>query len=102
DTRLEALKQQYFKGDDEKFQAQLDKDGLTVEQVRDQLRARMLSDKIYKAVIDKVKVTDAEIKAYYDSHKAQYQQPESREVRHIVVKKKALADELYAKLKNGA
>jgi foldase protein PrsA len=102
DTRLEALKQQYFKGDDEKFQAQLDKDGLTVEQIRDQLRARMLSDKIYQAVIDKVKVTDAEIKAYYDSHKAQYQQPESREVRHIVVKKKALADELYAKLKNGA
>jgi len=34
DTRLEALKQQYFKGDDEKFQAQLDKDGLTVEQIR--------------------------------------------------------------------
>ena len=102
DTRLEALKQQYFKGDDEKFQAQLDKDGLTVEQIRDQLRARMLSDKIYKSVIDKVKVTDAEIKAYYDNHKAQYMQPESREVRHIVVKKKALADELYAKLKNGA
>jgi parvulin-like peptidyl-prolyl isomerase len=102
DTRLEALKQQYFKGDDEKFQAQLDKDGLTVEQIRDQLRARMLSDKIYKSVIDKVKVTDAEIKAYYDNHKAQYVQPESREVRHILVKKKALADELYAKLKNGA
>ena len=88
DTRLEALKQQYFKGDEEKFQAQLDKDGLTVEQIRDQLRARMLSDKIYKSVIDKVKVTDAEIKAYYDNHKAQYMQPESREVRHIVVKKK--------------
>ncbi len=102
DTRLEALKQQYFKGDDEKFQAQLDKDGLTVEQIRDQLRARMLSDKIYKSVIDKVKVTDAEIKAYYENHKAQYMQPESREVRHILVKKKALADELYAKLKNGA
>jgi parvulin-like peptidyl-prolyl isomerase len=102
DTRLDALKQQYFKGDDEKFQAELDKQGLTVEQVRDQLRARMLSDKIYKAVIDKVKVTDAEIKAYYDNHKAQYMQPESREVRHILVKKKALADELYTKLKNGA
>ena len=102
DTRLEALKQQYFKGDDEKFQAQLDKDGLTVQQIRDQLRARMLSDKIYKSVIDKVKVTDADIQAYYDNHKAQYMQPESREVRHILVKKKALADELYAKLKNGA
>ena len=102
DTRLNALKQQYFKGDDEKFQAALDKQGLTVEQVRDQLRARLLSDKIYKAVIGKVKVSDTEIKAYYDSHKAQYMQPESREVRHILVKKQALADEIYAKLKNGA
>jgi foldase protein PrsA len=102
DTRLDALKQQYFKGDDEKFQAELDKQGLTVEQVRDQLHARMLSDKIYQAIIDKVKVTDTEIKAYYDSHKAQFMQPESREVRHILVKKEALADEIYAKLKNGA
>jgi len=102
DTRLDALKQQYFKGDDDKFNAELEKQGLTIEQLREQLRARLLSDKIYSAVIKKVKVTDAEIKAYYDNHKAQYLQPESREVRHILVKKKALADELYAKLKNGA
>ena len=102
DTQLDALKQQYFKGDDDKFNAELEKQGLTIEQLREQLRARLLSDKIYSAVIKKVKVTDAEIKAYYDNHKAQYLRPESREVRHIVVKKKALADELYAKLKNGA
>ena len=102
DTRLDALKQQYFKGDEEKFTAELDKQGLTVEQLREQLRARLLSDKIYSAVIKKVKVTDAEIKAYYDNHKAQYLQPESREVRHILVKKKSLADGIYAKLKNGA
>ena len=102
DTRLEALKQQYFKGDEDKFNAELDKQGVTAEQLREQLRARVLSDKIYGAVIKKVKVTDAEIKAYYDNHKAQYLQPESREVRHILVKKKSLADELYTKLKNGA
>jgi foldase protein PrsA len=102
DTRLDALKQQYFKGDEDKFKAELDKQGLTVEQLREQLRARILSDKIYSAVIKKVKVTDAKIKAYYDNHKAQYLQPESRDVRHILVKKKSLADELYAKLKNGA
>jgi len=102
DTQLAALKQQYFPGDEEKFKAELDKQGLTVEQLREQLHARLLSDKIYNAVIKKVKVTDATIKAYYDNHKAQYLQPESREVRHILVKKRSLADELYAKLKNGA
>ena len=102
DTRLDALKQQYFPGDEDKFKAELDKQGLTVEQLREQLGARLLSNKIYNAVIKKVKVTDAEVKAYYDNHKAQYLQPESREVRHILVKKKSLADELYTKLKNGA
>ena len=102
DTQLAAFKQQYFQGDEKKFKAELDKQGLTVEQLHEQLRARLLSHKIYSAVIKKVKVTDAEIKAYYDNHKAQYLQPESREVRHILVKKRSLADELYAKLKNGA
>jgi foldase protein PrsA len=102
DTQIEAFKQQYFKGDDEKFKAELAKQGVTEEAVRNQLRAKALSEKIYNAVINKVHVTDADIKAYYDSHKAQFMQPESREVQHILVKKKALADELYAKLKHGA
>jgi foldase protein PrsA len=47
-------------------------------------------------------VTDAEIKAYYEKNKSQYEQPQSREVRHILVKKKALADRLYDKIKGGA
>jgi len=47
-------------------------------------------------------VTKDEIRAYYNSHKAQYQQPESREVRHILVQKKPLADQIYAQLKSGA
>ena len=102
DTRLAALKQQYFKGDDEKYQAELRKQGLTEESLRDQVRAKLLSDKLYSAITNKVKVTDADIKAYYDSHKAQFMQPESREVQHILVKTQALADELYAKLRNGA
>ena len=101
-TRLDALKQQYFKGDEEKFTTELEKQGLTEEALRDQLRAKLLSDKLYKAILDKVKVTDADIKAYYDSHKAQFMQPESREVQHILVKQKSLADEIYVKLKNGA
>jgi foldase protein PrsA len=101
-TQLDAYKQQYFKGDDDRYKAELVKQGVTDQQVRDRIRARLLSNKIYTAIINKVKVTDAKIKAYYESHKAQYLQPESREVRHILVKKESLADELYAKLKNGA
>jgi parvulin-like peptidyl-prolyl isomerase len=102
DTRLAALKQQYFKGDEEKYKTALEQQGLTEESLRDQMRAKLLSDKLYKVITDKVKVTEADIKAYYDSHEAQFMQPESREVEHILVKTKSLADEIYAKLKNGA
>jgi foldase protein PrsA len=102
DKQLEELKKQYFKGDDDKYQAELEKQGLTEEQLREQIKAKLLSDKIYAAVTKKATVSEQEIEAYYEKNKAQYEQPESREVRHILVKKKELADEIYAKLKNGA
>jgi foldase protein PrsA len=49
-----------------------------------------------------IKVTDGEIEDYYTSHKSQYGQPETRDVRHILVNSKSLADRLYAQLKGGA
>jgi len=49
-----------------------------------------------------VLVSDADIRAYYNSHKSQYGQPESRDVRHILVPSKSLANSLYAQLKAGA
>src|SRR5439155_18418571 len=55
-----------------------------------------------KALYAQVKVTDADISAYYVKHKSDYQQPQSREVRHILVKKKSLADKIYSDLKSGA
>ena len=100
--RLVDFKQQYFQGDEAKYKAALAQKGVTDQDVRDEISARILSEKIYKAVIGKVKVTDAEIKAYYEKNKAQFAQPESREVRHILVKKKALADKIYNQLKSGA
>ena len=61
-----------------------------------------LSDAVYKKVTADAKVTDAEAKAYYDSHSSQYTTPQTRVVRHILVKDKKLADKLYAQLKGGA
>jgi parvulin-like peptidyl-prolyl isomerase len=100
--RLDELKQQFFNGDEKKYQDELDKQGLTEEQVLKDLRARMLSEKIFEKVTSEVKVTDEDIQAYYDENKAQFEQPSSREVRHILVKTKAKADEIHSQLENGA
>jgi foldase protein PrsA len=101
-SQLASLKEQYFSGDEQKYQEELEKQGLTEEQLREQIESKLLSDKIYSAVTKKATVTDAEIKASYDKNKSQYQQPESRQVRHILVKNEALADEIHTKLENGA
>jgi foldase protein PrsA len=101
-ARLEQIQKQYFGGDKKKYEKQLKEQGLTDKQVRNDIRAQIVSEKIFAQVTKDVKVTDAEITKYYNENKAQYSQPESREVRHILVKQKAKADDLYEQLQDGA
>ncbi len=101
DDRLKQIKKQYFGGNEKKYQSQLKSQGLTEAQVRDDIKAQLLSEAIFKKVTTDVKVSDKEIKDYYAAHKSQYGQPESRDVRHILVNSKPLADKLYAQLKAG-
>jgi parvulin-like peptidyl-prolyl isomerase len=101
DKRLDELKEQFFEGDEKKYTAELEKQGLTDEQVRKDVRTRLLSERIFEEVTKDVKVTDEEIKTYYDENKTQFETPASREVRHILVKQKARADDLYRQLQNG-
>jgi parvulin-like peptidyl-prolyl isomerase len=102
ETELDKLKQQYFQGDEQKYSAELAKQGLTDEDVRNELRTRVLTNKIFEAVTKKVTVSDADIKAYYEKNPTQYQQPASREVRHILVKTEALAQKLHDQIQGGA
>jgi len=101
DKRLTQIKKQYFGGSDPKYRKQLKAQGLTEAQVRDDIRAQLISEGIFKKVTNNVKVTDADAKAYYTSHLSQYSQPESRDVRHILVNSKKLADDIEGQLKSG-
>lgn len=100
--RLDELKEQFFQGDQKKYEEELERQGLTEQQVRDEIRSRVLSEKIYNSVTKSVKVTDQAIQAYYKKNEAQFEQPESREVRHILVKSKAKSQDIYRQLQNGA
>ena len=102
EDRLEQIKKQYFGGDKKKYEAQLKEQGLTDAQVRTDIRSQIVSEKISAQVTKGLKVTDKEIETYYNKNKAQYAQPESRDVRHILVKTKKQADDLHAQLKGGA
>jgi peptidyl-prolyl cis-trans isomerase C len=87
DKRIEEYKKERHKGSDEKFRAELKQQGLTEDQ-----------EAIYNKVTADVKVTDKDIRDYYDKNKSQYGTPETRLVRHVLVKQKALADRLYGQL----
>jgi parvulin-like peptidyl-prolyl isomerase len=100
--QIDQIKQQYFGGNEQAFQAQLKQQGFTLPLLKLYQRGNLLSDRIYKKVTSSVKVSDADIQKYYNENKAQYQTAASRDVRHILVSSKKQADDLEKQLKNGA
>ena len=102
DKRLDELKQQYFGGDQAQFDTQIEEQGLTLDQVKADVRAQIVSEKLFEAVTKDVAVADEDVRKYYDDNEELFKQPETRDVRHILVKKKAKAAEIYAELLNGA
>jgi len=101
DDRLKQVKQQYFGGKEDEFQKNLKSQGLTVAEVRSEIESQLLSEKIYAKVTEDVKVTDSEVEDYYNKKKADYKVAASRDVRHILVAKKARADDIHSQLGNG-
>lgn len=117
--RLKQIKKQYFNNSDAAYQKQLKQQGLTEQEVESDIKDQLISQALYDKVTAGVKVSDADIQKYYNAHIQQYQQPESRTVRHILIsvcgpsspqgskclpdaKAKAKANQLYDQIKAGA
>ncbi|MGL6279741.1 MAG: peptidylprolyl isomerase [Gaiella sp.] len=91
-----------FGGDRAKLDAQLKEQGYTQEAFKTDVRAQVLSEGIVAQLTKDAKVTPADVKAYYAANKAQFTVAESRDVRHILVKTKAQADDVVQQLAGGA
>jgi parvulin-like peptidyl-prolyl isomerase len=102
-SRLDQIKEQYFQGNEKRYQEQIKQQGITDAQVRRDIRNQLLSERIFKKVTTQVKVGDAEIEKYYKEHPTLYTQPETRDVRHVLVaaKQKSLAVSLRSQLAAG-
>src|SRR5262245_40015408 len=98
EDRLKQLKQQYFGGSEKRYQDQLKAQQLTDAQVKDDLRAQIISEQLFNKVTANVKVTDGDIRQYYLLHSQDYAKPQTRSVRHILVKTKALAEKIRKEL----
>jgi parvulin-like peptidyl-prolyl isomerase len=102
DQRLEELKNQFFEGDDAKYEAELTTLGLTDADVRADLRAQLISEQLFAEVTKDITVTADDVKTYYDENTDQFKSAESRDVAHILVETKKEADDIYQQLQDGA
>jgi parvulin-like peptidyl-prolyl isomerase len=102
EKKIDGVRKQYFGGDQKKLEAGLKAQSYTLQALRDDARANLVSEGIYKDVTSDVKVTDAQALEYYDANIDRYKVAEPREVRHILVKTKAEADKLHDELEGGA
>jgi foldase protein PrsA len=95
DKKEAEVKAKYPPG---QFEQILIQQGLTETDVQNILRQQIILE---RAVAPQIHVTDADIKAYFAQHHAQYDTPERVRARHILVADPKTADTIEAKLKNG-
>jgi parvulin-like peptidyl-prolyl isomerase len=103
DARLGLIRKSYYKGSEKKLEAALKKDDLTLDELEKyNLAPTLLSEKLQNKVTQNVKVSKSAAQKYYEQNKASFTTPKTREVRHILVNSKSLAQQIYTKLKGGA
>lgn len=100
DARLAQIKKSYGA---KKFAAALKGAHITLPEYEQySLEPTLLGEKLQNKVTSNIKITKAAAKKYYDANKSAFTTPQTREVRHILVNSKSLAQQIETKLKNGA
>lgn len=102
DKRIAEYVKKLFAGSHAKFEKELKAQGYDDAAFRAGVKTELLEDKLLKRITRGVEVTDADVKTYYETNRSQYVVPDSRKVRHILVKTKTRAMQLYDQIKAGA
>ena len=85
-TELDSILNDTFGGDQTQFDAALEAQNITLEQLRVNFKESMLTQAAYEAVTkDVTTVPDDEVSTYYEANKADYFVDETRVTRHILI-----------------
>ena len=93
---LNALKAAQFHGDEQAYAAARDAAGLTEADLRENERVQLLTHKLYDKVTTGTTVGDQAVRDYYDLNAGEFYAPDSRTVRHVLVKTKPEAEQVLA------
>jgi parvulin-like peptidyl-prolyl isomerase len=97
-SQLQQIKKQNFRTEKE-FKAFLERSKFTREDVDTRVRLQILSQDIQNQVTRAApKVSESQVTDFYDASKAQFEQPETRDVRLVLNKDKAKIDQAKAAL----
>jgi foldase protein PrsA len=100
--RLTAIIKQYYGGSRKKYETARKAQGVTDAYVLTVVKNQLIDQALYNKLTANIKVSDAQIDKYFKNNPSQFPSAAtSRKVRHILVKKKALATSIYNQLKNG-
>ncbi|MFB9330461.1 peptidylprolyl isomerase [Paenibacillus aurantiacus] len=97
DVEIAQIKKQFPSESD--FQNALQQANMTLENLKKQIPMQL---RIRKLVEPRAKVTDSEVKQYFEANRASFDQPEEVKASHILVATEAEADEIMKQLKAGA
>lgn len=85
-------------GGEDSFNAALEQSGITKDMIKDDMKQYAL---IKKLLEPKIKVTDKEMKAYFEENKAEFNQDAQVEASHILVEDEDTAKKVAQKLADG-
>jgi peptidyl-prolyl cis-trans isomerase C len=99
-TQAENFKKRFITN--KEFEAYLQKKGLTEETLKKQFEKDMLIQMVTaKTVTGPSKITETDLKKYYEDNTSKFEQPESLRLRLISSKDEKKAQEILAKIKDG-
>ena len=89
--------------DQSQFDQALKSAGMTVDQLKTQIRNQLVTQKLVESLASNQAVSDADIQAYYDKNKSQFFQKPAKRASHILFKAtdKAVATKVLGELKAG-
>jgi peptidyl-prolyl cis-trans isomerase SurA len=83
---LSNIRKQNNLDTDEKFQAALKQEGLSLEDLRKMFERQMIFQRLQQQeVFGKISVSEEESRAYYEAHKSEFTTPESVTLREILI-----------------
>lgn len=83
---LSEIRKNFFEGSEEKLQAQLRHDEMSMAELRENLKESIVLSKLKRKIYEGTSASPEEIRRIYDSHKSEFVKPESVRARNIFIK----------------